>query len=295
MRLADRQVPLLERRQEHRVPLEPLRPVEREQVDAVRRARPLVRGARLELREHRARRPRSRRPGPTPWTIASSVSSDACRSRASSPSAAAVLLEAHGVRPALLDRVREADARRVECRPAPQALDRGPHLRPVVEAQAADAYATPARVSASSIGASWAFIRTSTAISAGAIPSPSRARIAAGEPVQLRVRRRMLRDLGLGTVAAGRLEALRPPLRGEQPVRERQDLGRGPVVPDERDLLRPGPALGERRSGTSTSRPGERVDRLVLVADDAQVAATRRATARAAAAGAGSCPGTRPR
>ena len=51
LRLADRQDPLLQARQEHGVPLEALRPVVGQQVDAAGRALALVGGARLEVRD----------------------------------------------------------------------------------------------------------------------------------------------------------------------------------------------------------------------------------------------------
>jgi len=50
-RLPDRQRPLLQPGEQDRVPLEPLRPVEGEQVHAVRRALRLCRGPRLEVGE----------------------------------------------------------------------------------------------------------------------------------------------------------------------------------------------------------------------------------------------------
>ena len=108
---------------------------------------------------------------------------------------------------------------------------------------------------------------------------------------------------GLGLVAldgrcrAGRprrLEVLGPPARGEEPVRELEDLRARAVVVRQRDDPRaripvgePGQELAASRRRTCRSSGPRRRRRTGR--------AGRRATARAAAAGAGWCPGTRRR
>ena len=126
-------------------------------------------------------------------------------------------------------------------------------------------------VSAASIGGIWALIRTRIAISAARSPP----RPVVGSPAT------RCGELGVGVreasiEASGRRasspELLPAALGGEQPVGEREDLRRAPVVARERDLA--GGRVARREAGQVVGRgAGERVDRLVLVADDADVLA----------------------
>jgi hypothetical protein len=75
---------------------------------------------------------------------------------------------------------------------------------------------------------------------------------------------RPLRDQLEPGVAAGGL--------GDDLVGEPDDLRRGPVVAHQPDLGRPGEALAEAEQVVRRG-PGEAVDRLLRVADDAQVVA----------------------
>ena len=273
-RLADRQGALLEAREQHGVPLEPLRPVEREQVHAVGRALGLGRGPRLELGQERRRRrspalprrraARRRSPGPAP----APPSAPGPPRPSTSPSGSKP-----EVRPQpRLQRVDQRSARaaaagsrrrsRSASRTSGRSKKRWPRTRKAI----------PAFVRAASRGGTWALIRTRTAISAGATPSRDEAADRRHEQV----------ELGVAVGAApdrrrrpGRLrghEPLAAPLRGEEPVREGEDLRAAPVVAVQGHLA------GRREAGREARqerrrRAGERVDRLVLVADDAEVVA----------------------
>ena len=65
---------------------------------------------------------------------------------------------------------------------------------------------------------------------------------------------------------------LRPSTRGEEPVRQLEDLRARSIVLRQRDDPRAGIAVGKPGQELAR-RAGERVDRLVLVPDDAQVGA----------------------
>ena len=86
------------------------------------------------------------------------------------------------------------------------------------------------------------------------------------------LRRGMPRDRGQRAIAARGDQALGPALRGDQAVGELQHLGGGAIVPHKRNQFRVRPAFLERRQ-ERRRRPGERVDRLVLVSHHAQIAA----------------------
>ena len=194
--LADRQRALLEHRQEDRVPFEALRPVVRRELDADRRPRP---------RPHPRRRPAGRtrpagrpaRAPPTPPTrssrIAASVSIAAARSRASAAPLPGVVLEAQLARP------RRPDGGRAARRPSPTprrssgGRGRSRPGRPAAgrTRRPGRGNAIPARVSAASIGSSWAFVRTRTAISAGGVPPATQRPDPPDEPGELRVVRRV--------------------------------------------------------------------------------------------------------
>ena len=258
--------------EEHGVPLEPLGPVERQQVHAVGRALRLGRGPRGELREER-RRPsisgraaadlagdlqhQRQRRGPLPCLGA--------RERA-------VGVEAQVVRGGAPRGRRRAPARASRAGSAPQEPQRLADLAPLEEALAADAERDPGlregRLDRRELGVH---------------PDQDRdlggRRPARHEPAD---RRREQGELGVPVGAApdrrrrpGRLgghEPLAAPLRGEEAVRERKDLRAAPVVAVQGHLagrrVAGREARQERRRGA-----GEGVDRLVLVADDAQVVA----------------------
>ena len=251
----------------------------REQVHAVGRARALVRGAaRRAPRGRRADVASRRPPRRARRRSSSSVSSDACRSRASSPlRRRRPSLVADRLAPSAPDRrPRSAAPVRVDRRPAPQRARSPPRTSARSKKRRPRTwYATPARVSASSIGASCAFIRTRTAISARRDRPPRAApRIRVDERGQLRAPPSgALGSSGSGPsprVATSRF--VRPSAASSRFASSRTCGRRAVVLGRADDLVAPGPALGERRSGTSRRGAGERVDRLVLVADDAQVA-----------------------
>ena len=144
----------------------------------------------------------------------------------------------------------------------------------------------PAAPSAASIAGSWAFVRTRIAIAPCAVPARASARIALGHPGQLGLVGREAADLRLGSrrrgsrrgvsVAAARRRevARRVPIRPAARTRlaSAEDLGRRAVVGLEPDDPRARVALGEADQVVARGA-GERVDRLVLVADDRQVLA----------------------
>ena len=127
-------------------------------------------------------------------------------------------------------------------------------------------------VRAASIGGTWALIRTRTAISDAGVPPSMRRADRRDEVGELGVGVGEAADRGRRPGRLRRHEALASTLRRQEAVGEGEDLGRGPVVPRQRDLARARVPLDEARQ-VVRRRAGERVDRLVLVADDAQVVA----------------------
>ena len=143
----------------------------------------------------------------------------------------------------------------------------------------------PAAPSASSIAGSCALVRTRMAIAPWAVPDRASARIApvipassaspvanppisgAGPDDRLATRR-----LAGRAAAPGGRSSTRASPRGQDAVGERQDLGRGAVVRLEGHHPRRRIAVGERDQ-VLARRPGEGVDRLVLVTDHGQVVA----------------------
>ena len=125
---------------------------------------------------------------------------------------------------------------------------------------------------AASIGSSCAFIRTRTAISAAGVPAAIRARTqsTSADSSTTSVLWRTIDGSG----PAGRVvsRSLGPSGRGEQAVGQREDLrARAVVVAQGHD---PGARMPVREAGqVLAAGAGERVDRLVLVADDAHVGA----------------------
>ena len=292
-RLPDRQRPLLQAGEEHGVPLEPLGPVEREEVHAVVRALHLGRGPRRELREERRRLDL----GPSSCHLdrrsPARSASAAVRSRASAPANAPSGSKPRSSRrrasrastsagPRVCAGTRRR--RRSASRTSGRSKKRCPRTRNAI----------PAFVRAASRGGIWAFIRTRTAISAGGVPLSTSRRIDAMSRASSASPSAQRRIVGS---RPGRLrghEPLAAPLRGEEAVRERKDLRAAPVVAVQGHLA------GRRVAGREARqerrrRAGERVDRLVLVARRRTDRRGRRATARGGAAGAGSCPGTRRR
>ena len=177
------------------------------------------------------------------------------------------------VRPALADRVREARRPVASMAGPPEARDRGPHLGPVEEAQAADLVrdAGP-RQRLLDRRELRVHPDEDRDLARARSPSRSRPRIAATSAASSASAVGVPRDRGLGAVAAGRREPLRAARRGDQPVGELEDLRRRAVVPRRaRRSGAPGMPLRERDQ-VVRRRARERVDRLVLVADDAQVA-----------------------
>ena len=165
LRLADRQRPLLELREEDGIPLEALRPVERQEVDAVGRALAprRRRGTRSRRGERRGRGRRSRQP---PHLRARSASaSDAVRSRAAGPPA---VVAGHVPHVASARRSsnrcasigpRAVTGRRRRSRSASRTSGRSKNCCPRTR------NGIRAFVRAASIGGIWALIRTRTAIS----------------------------------------------------------------------------------------------------------------------------------
>ena len=116
-------------------------------------------------------------------------------------------------------------------------------------------------------------------------PGPRERPDRVGHPGQLGLVGREAADLRLGPGRQARDEAFRRPRRdsgtslvgchpagGEDPVGQREDLGRRAVVGLQPDDPRARVALGEADQVVARGA-GERVDRLVLVADDRQVLA----------------------
>ena len=294
-RLADRQRALLEHRQEDRVPLEALGPVVRGQLDAIGRPptspplSPVARGR------------RGGRPGPSPGPPPRGRrrSRRACPGRprarrASPPFGRRPLLVPELLRPQRA-RISAASASPVAVpRPADQ-LDRGPDVRPAVEPEPANAIADPGprqgRLDRRQLG-----VRPDEDgdLRRWHVPAAMQRPDAGRERRQLRLGRGVAADRRTRPGRARRGEPLRPTGPGDQPVRQLEDLRARPVVLGQRDHPGAVVALGERRQVVRRCA-GERVDRLVLVADDADVRPTARSRARAAAPGAGSCPGTRRR
>ncbi len=120
------------------------------------------------------------------------------------------------------------------------------------------------------MGSIWAFIRTSTATSAGATPSPISPRIPATSASSSASADGVSGDRRLRARLAARREPLRAAVGRDQAVGELEDLRRGAVVPRQVEHARARMPLAERRQEVRR-RAGERVDRLVDVADDAQV------------------------
>ena len=135
LRLADREDPLLQAGQEHGVPLEALRPVVGQEVDAVGRPLALVGGASLELRDDRRGIGGRVRGGDPVHDRQQRLERGLALARLVALGGP-VLLVAHGLGPAGPDGVGEVRANGLERGP-PEAGHRGAHLRPRVEAQAA--------------------------------------------------------------------------------------------------------------------------------------------------------------
>ena len=272
-RLADREAPLLERRQGDRVPLEALRAVVREEVDATGRAVALVRGARLEVgeddrdvgggvrEEQRVddRDERLERRLPLARLLARVVG----RVRLGHV--------ADGVRPPGAYLCRQGWPAAGRDGAATEALDGAADLGPLVERDAADDVGNR-RAGQRLLDRRQLRVHPHEDGDLGGLdpldePGPD----PRDEAVELRVGGRVPRDRGLGAIPARRRQALRPPVRLDQPVGEVEHAGRRAVVPDKRHHPRARPA-GLERGEEVRRRARERVDRLVLVAHDAQVA-----------------------
>ena len=130
--------------------------------------------------------------------------------------------------------------------------------------------AIPACVSASSIGGSWAFIRTSTAVSDGATPGRGDGPDPGHDAGELGVRVGIPADRGRRAGGLrGHERAARTARR--EPVGELEDLRARAVVVRQRHDPRAGMAP-PKSSRNSRRGAGERVDRLVRVAHDGQIA-----------------------
>ena len=142
-RLADRQRALLEHRQEHRVPLEALRPVVGQEVDAVGCALAFVRGALAQRSDDTRDIGRWRSQQDRGHDLDQRLQRGLpLLGLASLGRRRAVLFVPHLVDPSPSDIAEQRRPRRIEPR-APQARDRPLDLRPVVEADAAHLVGEP--------------------------------------------------------------------------------------------------------------------------------------------------------
>ena len=156
------------------------------------------------------------------------------------------------------------------------------------------------------IGSAWPLARTRIAWSRGAAPASIRRPISAAiqsassapgrEDLEAdRCRASATRRCGTQPLddAGADLEPIRV-VEPDQPIGRVEDRRERPVVPPQDDGPCPEVAVLERQDVVDR-RAAERVDRLVVVADDGDVAVAARRARRRAPPAPGSCPGTRRR
>ena len=263
LRLPHRQLLLLHTRDEHRLELEPLRAVQRQEVDAAARLA-AVAEAPLELRDEA---------GAVEVGELLGQPDEPCRGRSGAPSRARRACRADSRPSRAPRRARARPPATRAARSTKRALSRPRNDAPCAGMPASCSASSKStsrafvrqRIATSSYGTSSARIRSTTKAA-----SSSHGRSSGSGPVRTRRAQRLL----------GAAE-----LRHE-PVRELEHLRRRAVVllePDHRRVREP----LRHREQVLGRRAGERVDRLVVVADDAELVARRRATGRAASAAAG--------